>query len=455
MTTDAAQSPTPAPEPPAANENGRLPLHTRILIGLVIGAVLGAVANYFSDHLNLTKVLEVTDTIGRIFLRLVFMVVLPLVISALALGVLELGDLRRLGRVGARTLLFTLILSASSVAIGLGIVNLINPGGRLSEEQRSQLLAQYAKDVASAEKKADEAKSLANTLLDIIPENPLQEMAGAVDGSSKGNGMLAVMFFALMLGVALAMTPERTGTLVSVLEGVFDVSMTIIGIAMRLAPYCVACLVFGITARQGPDVLVTLFWFVATVVVGLALQMFVVYSLVLLGVARRNPLQFFRDISDAALTAFGTSSSNATLPISLRVAREKLRLPPEISRFVLTVGATGNQNGTALYEGVVVLFLAQVFNQDLTFAQQIKVVLMSILAGVGTAGVPGGSIPLIMIVLRSVNVPPEGIAIILGVDRLCDMCRTVLNVTGDLVLATCVAGEETADITHATAPPAV
>jgi DAACS family dicarboxylate/amino acid:cation (Na+ or H+) symporter len=222
---------------------------------------------------------------------------------------------------------------------------------------------------------------------------------------------------------------------------------------MRLAPYCVACLVFGITARQGPEVLATLFWFVATVVLGLAIQMFVVYSLVLAGVARRNPWQFFRDISDAALTAFGTSSSNATLPISLRVAREKLRLPPEISRFVLTVGATGNQNGTALYEGVVVLFLAQVFNQDLTIAQQFKVVLMSILAGVGTAGVPGGSIPLIMVVLRSVNVPPEGIAVILGVDRLCDMCRTVLNVSGDLVLATCVAGEEPADIQLDAAPP--
>jgi DAACS family dicarboxylate/amino acid:cation (Na+ or H+) symporter len=247
-----------------------------------------------------------------------------------------------------------------------------------------------------------------------------------------------------MLGVALAMSPERTKPLVGVLEGIFDVSMVIIGIAMQLAPYCVACLVFGITARQGPDVLATLFWFVATVVLGLSIQMFVVYSLALAGIARRNPWQFFRDISDAALTAFGTSSSNATLPVSLRVAREKLRLPPEISRFVLTVGATGNQNGTALYEGVVVLFLAQVFNKDLSFASQIKVVLMSILAGVGTAGVPGGSIPLIMIVLRNVGVEPEGIAIILGVDRLCDMCRTVLNVSGDLVLATCVAGEETA-----------
>lgn len=428
---------------PAAGGRRRWPLHTRILMGLVVGAVLGAIANFFSDSFSLDSILVWTDTIGRIFLRLVFMVVLPLVISALALGVLELGDLRRLGRVGARTLFFTLIFSATSVVIGLVLVNVIQPGKRLSPEKRAELSAHYSKDVATAEKKADEAKSIANTLLDIIPENPVQEMFGAVDGSSKGNGMLAVMFFALMLGVALAMSPERTKPLVGVLEGIFDVSMVIIGIAMQLAPYCVACLVFGITARQGPDVLATLFWFVATVVLGLSIQMFVVYSLALAGIARRNPWQFFRDISDAALTAFGTSSSNATLPVSLRVAREKLRLPPEISRFVLTVGATGNQNGTALYEGVVVLFLAQVFNRDLTMLDQIKVVMMSILAGVGTAGVPGGSIPLIMIVLRNVGVQPEGIAIILGVDRLCDMCRTVLNVSGDLVLATCVAGEET------------
>jgi len=449
------EDPRPAaadsPAPPAGRQ--RLPLHTRVLIGLIVGAVVGGVANHFLERSRLDQALEVTDTIGRIFLRLVFMVVLPLVVSALALGVLELGDLRRLGRVGARTLLFTLLLSASSVAIGLGLVNLIKPGARLSEEQRAALMEQYSTDVASAKDKAEHAKSLANTLLDIIPENPLQEMVGGLDGSSKGNGMLAVMFFALMLGVALAMTPERTGPLVRMLEGVFDVSMVIIGLAMRLAPYCVACLVFGITARQGPAVLVTLFWFVATVLLGLSLQMFVVYSLAIAGIARRSPLQFFRDVSDAALTAFGTSSSNATLPISLRVARENLRLPPEISRFVLTVGATANQNGTALYEGVVVLFLAQVFNRDLSFAQQIQVVLMSILAGVGTAGVPGGSIPLIMVVLSRVDVPVEGIAVILGVDRLCDMCRTVLNVTGDLVLATCVAGEETARPIEQGAPP--
>ncbi|HEY2841341.1 MAG TPA: dicarboxylate/amino acid:cation symporter [Pirellulales bacterium] len=442
---------TSAPPPPKPRG---LALHTKILLGLIVGAAAGVAFNPFyqgvvsglkpGDTHWVMELLTWTDAIGGIFLRLVFIVVLPLVISALALGVLELGDLRRLGRVGLRTLGFTLLFSVISVVIGIGLVNLIRPGDRMSVEKKEGLLKQYSGGVGDIEQKADKAKHVSRTLLDIIPENPLQEMVGAIDGTSKGNGMLAVMFCGLMLGVALAMTTERTGPLVKVLEGLFDVSMTIIGLAMKLAPYCVACLVFGMTARQGGEVLMTLGWFVLTVVLGLSLQMFVVYSLAVAGIARRDPRQFFRDISDAALTAFGTSSSNATLPVSLRVARENLKLPPEISRFVLTVGATGNQNGTALYEGIVVLFLAQVFGVQLSVGDQISVVLMSILAGVGTAGVPGGSIPLIMIVLRSVHVPGEAIAIILGVDRLCDMLRTVLNVSGDLVLATCVAGEETA-----------
>ncbi|MBI2827016.1 MAG: dicarboxylate/amino acid:cation symporter [Planctomycetia bacterium] len=444
MPPDEAKSPEPAPAQagPAQPQRKRMALHTQILIGLILGAILGSLANRFVAGKRLDDLLVWTDAIGQVFLQLVLMVVIPLVVSALALGVLELGDLRRLGRVGLRTLGFTVLLSVISVAIGIGLVNLIRPGDSLSEEQRTALQAQYSEGAEKFEAQAREAKPFARTLVDIIPKNPLQEMVGALDGSSPGNGMLAVMFFALLFGIALAITRERTGPLVGVLEGVFDVCMVIIGLAMKIAPYCVACLVFGITARQGPDVLRTLFWFFLTVVLGLSIQMFVVYSAVVAGVARRKPWQFFRDVSDAVLTAFGTSSSNATLPVSLRVARENLRLPSEISRFVLTVGATGNQNGTALYEGVVVLFLAQVFGRDLAIADQIKVVLMAILAGVGTAGVPGGSIPLIIVVLKSVHVPEAGIGIILGVDRLCDMCRTTLNVTGDLVLATCVAGEE-------------
>jgi dicarboxylate/amino acid:cation (Na+ or H+) symporter, DAACS family len=437
---------------PRAPSHRRLPLHTKILIGLLIGATLGLAANAASSRVDLDKMFHIDDAlgqavriaefVGRIFLRLVLMVVLPLIISALALGVLELGDVRKLGRVGLRTLLLTLVLSATSVAIGITLVNAIAPGRSLPEGQRKFLQKKYSEDTQAAEQKAKNAKPLLKTLLDIIPENPLQEMVGGLDGSSPGNGMLAVMFFALILGIAISLTPERTGTLVNVLEGLFDVSMVIIDFAMRLAPYCVACLVFKVTAELGVDILKTLFWFVLTVLVGLGLQMFVVYPLLLVSVARRRPWQFFRDVSDATFTAFGTSSSNATLPTALRVAQEDLGLPREIARFVLTIGATGNQNGTALYEGVVVLFLAQVFGVELSIAQQITVVLMSVLAGVGTAGVPGGSIPLIIVVLTSVGVPADGIGIILGIDRILDMCRTTLNVTGDLVLATCVARQE-------------
>ena len=228
-----------------------------------------------------------------------------------------------------------------------------------------------------------------------------------------------------------------------VLEGLYAVSMQVIDWAMQLAPLGVACLIFAMAARLGSEVFVTLIWFLITVFLGFAFQLLVVYPLILIFIGRRHPWWFFRNIESAMLTAFATSSSNATLPVRLDVAEERLRLPPAVARFVLTVGATGNQNGTALYEGVVVLFLAQVFGVDLSLGQQVTVVLLAVLAGVGTAGVPGGSIPMIVLVLQSIGVPGESIAIILGIDRICDMCRTVLNVTGDLALAACVAGRRT------------
>ncbi|MBN2023134.1 MAG: dicarboxylate/amino acid:cation symporter [Pirellulales bacterium] len=424
----------------------RLALHWRILLGLVVGAALGVGANALAARQLIPDldgfVRNVVDPLGKVFLRLIFMVVIPLVFSALALGVAELGNVRKLGRVGLRTLWFTIGLSACAVVLGVSLVNVIQPGRYLSEEQQTALNEQYGGGAQQAVLAAKQAKPLANVLLDIIPENPLQEMVGAVDGSSKGDGMLAVMFFALAFGVAMIAVPEKTQTLKSVLDGVFAVCMAIIGFAMRLAPYGVACLVFAMTSRLGLALVPPLVGFIATVLVGLAIQMAVVYPVVLWLFARRSPWAFFRDISDAVATAFGTSSSNATLPTALRVAEENLRLPREVSRFVLTIGATGNQNGTALFEGVVVLFLAQVFHVELTITQQITVVLMSMLAGVGTAGVPGGSLPLIVVVMQSVGVPGEGIGIILGVDRLLDMCRTTLNVAGDLTIAACVAPRE-------------
>lgn len=444
----------------------RRPLHLKILIGLVLGAGVGLGANALYTRPIVSGVQDsfdtnangihdrldwiagnIADPVGKVFLRLVFMVVVPLVFAALTLGVVGLGDVRHLGRVGGRTLLFTFFLSLSAVAIGIVLVNVIRPGSGLSTQKSEALRAQYERDASGVLSKARQAKSVKDTLLDLIPENPLQEAVGALDGSSKGNGMLAVMFFALIFGVGITLVPlERTRALVSVLEAVFEACMVIIGFAMRIAPYAVACLVFAVTARLGIDILKTLVWFVLTALLGYIIHMVFIYSLTIRLFGGMRPWDFFRRISEAMVTAFATSSSNATLPTAIRVARDSLGLPKEISQFVLTVGATGNQNGTALYEGVVVLFLAQVFGVDLTLGQQVTVVLMSVLAGVGTAGVPGGSLPLIAILLQTVHIPPEGIAIILGVDRILDMCRTVLNVTGDLAIATCVSRAETRKI---------
>lgn len=381
----------------------------------------------------------IAEPAGQIFLRLISMIAIPLVFCALALGVAGMGDVRKLGRVGLRSLLFTLILSGASVGLGILLVQTIQPGKGLPEEQRTRLVERFTPQAEGAIANARKAKTVRDTLLDIIPKNPLQEMVGSMDGSSPGGGMLAVMFFALVFGVALTLTPpDKAAPVTALLEGVYEVVLAVIRMAMRLAPFGVAGLVFALTALLGLDILRTLGWYVVTVLGGLSLQVAVVYSIVLALFAGIGPLRFFGAISEAMLTAFATSSSSATLPTALRVSQENLGHRRDISSFVLTVGATANQNGTALYEGITVLFLAQVFGVDLSLQQQIFVVLMSILAGVGTAGIPGGSLPLVVLVLQSVGIPGEGIGIILGVDRLLDMSRTVVNVTGDLAIAACV-----------------
>lgn len=450
MNDASANYDAPAAHQPSEPEHG-IPLYVKILVALVIGGAIGLAINVLNrgpdgevpyPWVN-TVIDNVIEPIGKVFLRLVLMVVIPLVFSALTLGVVGIGDVRRLGRIGLRTLGVTAIFSVCAVIIGVALVNAFQPGNRLSEATRKTVKERYsAKENDEKIQQAKKAKSLKDTLLHIIPENPLQEMVGALDGSSPGNGMLSVMFFSLVVGIAMTLTLDKCQTLIAVLEGIFTVSMTIIGFAMRLAPLAVGCLFLTITARLGFEILTTLAWFVATVLLGLLIQLVVVYPIALFTLARMNPLDFFRGSVEAMLTAFGTSSSNATLPTAMRVANEDLGLSPDISHFVLTVGATGNQNGTALFEGVVVLFLAQLFGVELQLEQQIMVVLMSVLAGIGTAGVPGGSIPLIIVVMQSVGVPAEGIGIILGVDRILDMSRTVLNVTGDLAVATCVARME-------------
>ena len=406
-----------------------------MLIGLAAGIVLGVAANLGLGESPRLEwfVKHVTEPAGKIFLRLLFMLVIPLILSALSLGVSGLGDMRRLGRIGLKTLAYTVVVSTIAVLIGVGMVNLFQPGSGLSPALKQRLSAQ-----ASAAPAAAPSTGATGTdfVVGLVPNNSIKAMA---DGE-----MLAVMVFALFLGVGLALTrTEPARRLEEALQGLYDVVMRLLGMVIQVAPIGVACLLFTLTARLGFDVLAQLGAYVLVVLAALAIHQFVVYSLSVWWLGGMSPVFFFRSIRDAMLTAFSTASSNATLPTSLLVAEQNLKLPPHVSRFVLTIGSTANQNGTALFEGVTVLFLAQFFGVHLTIAQQITVCFICVLGGIGTAGVPAGSIPVVVMILGMVGIPPEGIGMILGVDRFLDMCRTTLNVTGDLAAAVVVSrGEE-------------
>lgn len=431
-------------------EKKPLTQHAKIFIGLAVGIALGLLCNaLFTNDATLNWLLNnIIAPLGKVFMRLIFMAVVPLIFSALALGVAELGDVRQLGRVGIKTLWFTIILTSISVVIGLALVNAVKPGVGLEGPQRDALMSTIGGTaVKTAVENAKQAKTIVEMLLDIIPKNPLADMALAFDENYRGGGILAIMFFSLFIGLALAMVrSERTVVFEQWLQGLYTIMMKIIGMAMKIAPYGVACLVFTVAARLGLDMVVLLGKFVLVVLVGLLIQMLVVYPVVLKYAVGVSPWKFFKNVQEVMITAFSTSSSNVTLPVSLRVTEEKLRVPRNITNFVLTLGSTANQNGTALYEGVVVLFLAQFFGVDLTVTQQATVVLAAVLAGIGTAGVPGGSLPVIVLVLISVGVPGEAIGIIFGVDRILDMSRTVLNVVGDITVAMYIAKSEGAEL---------
>lgn len=410
--------------------------HYKLLVGLIVGIVSGTIAHTYQDaavlqHLNTYLMIPV----GQIFLRLLFMIVVPMVFSALVLGVFDLARHQGVGRVATKTLLYTVIASTFSVLIGIGLVNFFKPGQGFNVD--SAIFAQAKSNVETIQANAQNSKNFAQSIVEVIPKNPLDAAVRALDGE-----MLSLMFCALFFGFAFFLYQKSSGkeelTVMTILDEVFNASLKIVEVAMKIAPYAVFAIVFNTAFKFGLSIFESLFYFSAVVVGGLLIQQFVVYTLMLKFIAKRSPWEFFSGSKDVMLYAFSTSSSNACLPKSIEVAETKLGLTPSISRFVLTVGATANQNGTALFEGVTVLFLAQVFNVDLSIAQQFQVVLMCIIAGIGTAGVPGGSLPLIMIIMNGVGIPPEGIALILGVDRFLDMCRTTLNVSGDLVIAALV-----------------
>ena len=411
--------------------------HTRMLLGFLIGALAGLLVYSLTGGSApwLTVVTEwVTAPIGAIFLRLLFMLVIPLVFSALVMGIAEMGDVRSLGRLGIKMGVFTVVFTGIAVVIGLVLMNVFRPGAGLDREMAAHLMEASGQRLGDILAGGQDATTGMAMLLEIIPVN--------VFASAAANDVLAVMFFALFFGIGLVITnTPATGRVLEVMQGVLDTSMTLINVVIGMAPLAIACLVFNLTAVFGWGLILRLGGFVGITLSAMALQFFVVYGLGLWLVARRNPWTFLRNAREALLMAFSTSSSSATLPTTLKVAEGSLNLPPRVSRFVLTIGATANQHGTALFEGVTVLFLAQFFHVDLTIADQLMIMLICILGGVGTAGVPAGSLPVIAMICVKFNIPPEGIGIILGVDRFLDMCRTTLNVGGDLV-AVAVIGDD-------------
>jgi Na+/H+-dicarboxylate symporter len=433
MTETAAESP-----PSTTAEHRRLQL--RILIGFIAGLTLGLTVYATGPDAGWVNavITYVTQPIGQIFLRLLFMLVLPLLFSALVVGIAEMGEVRMLRSVGVKTLLYTVIVSGIAVALSLALVNLLQPGGGVDPAVARQMIGEASQSAAGIVQRAGEGKTGMDALVAIIPSNPITAMSE--------NDILAVMFFALFFGIGLLLvqTP-RTALVKTAFEGVFEVAMRLIGLVIKLAPIAIFCFMFNLAAQFGWDLIIKLAAYVGVVLLALGIQMFGVFPALLKFIARKSPVAFFRETQEATMMAFATASSNATLPTALRVAEQRLKLPPRISRFVLTIGATANQNGTAMFEGVTVLFLAQLFGVDLTLSQQFYVMLICILAGIGTAGVPAGSLPVIALILTTVGVPAEGIGLILGVDRFLDMCRTTLNVVGDLVAATVISARSEED----------
>ncbi len=418
-------------------EAARVPLHTKVLIGLVIGAVAGVTANtLWKDTTGLAWVVDnVAQPVGQVFLRMLFMVVVPLVFTSLALGVAGLGDIRRVGRIGGKTLAFFVFTTTIAVVLGLILMNLVKPGHALDEAMRTALLDAYASDAAEKVGAASSTEFGVNTFVNIVPRNPL-------DSAARGD-MLGLIFFTLVFGIALTRLPENLSRpVLRVLEGVGEAVGVMIGFAMKIAPIGVAGLIFSVTARFGFDVLRSLALYVILVLLALFLQQVGVIATlarVLVGIRHSD---FFRRSRALMVTAFSTSSSNATLPTTIRTAQEEFGVPKEVAGFVLPLGATMNMNGTALFEGMTVLFLAQVFGIELSLPMQLVVVVMSVITAIGVAGVPSGSIPLIVMVLEMVGVPGEGIALVLGVDRILDMSRTIPNVSCDLLTSLVITKSE-------------
>lgn len=380
-----------------------------------------------------------TEWLGRLFLALIKMVVVPLVFFSLTVGVASLGDFRRLGRMGGRTLLLFTMTTIMALVIGVGLANIIGPGRYLSEENRAGLLASYEGQATKTVSNAAEAPSLLDQIIAIVPPNPVTSLA-------EGN-MLQIIFFALMFGIALTLMPaERSKRVVQLMDDANEAMVMLVHIAMMLAPIGVAALLFKVVGTTGLSVLLALGLYGLVVVVGLLLHTFLVYGSVVRFGARLPFLPFLSALRPALLLAFSTSSSSATLPVTKECVEDNINVSNEVSSFVLPLGATVNMDGTALYQGVAALFIAQIYGLDLGLSEQVTIITSATLASVGAAGVPGAGMITLAMVLTAVGVPTEGLALVLGVDRLLDMFRTTTNVVGDSTATVFIARGEGDDL---------
>lgn len=424
-------------------------LANRILIGLLVGAAAGTlvliIGRFAPQVITYSQSLStfLLDPLGQVFLRLLFFVVIPLVFASLVTGVVQLGKLGDLGPLAGRTFSLFALNMIIGVALGLLMMNALNPGGQLDAQTQRQLVAEYSGAAeAHVQTQAEQPDMSPALIVDMfMPRNLL----GAFVGNNRNllGEVLPLILFAILVGAAgLQLGDEQRTKLRTSMELVSDLMTRIVRFALLLAPYAVPAMIFSVIVKVGFDILIALGLFVVGCLAVMAIHLFGTFSLWLKLGTRRNPIEFFRLITPVLVTAFSTSSSNATLPASLATARDRLEIRPSVAGFVLPLGATMNMSGTALYEGCVVLFVAQVFGVDLSFAQQLTLLTLSVLSAVAVAGIPGGSLPLIAGLLATFGIPPEGIGIILGVDRILDMARTVVNVGADLV--TCAVIEDRA-----------
>jgi Na+/H+-dicarboxylate symporter len=411
-------------------------LYAKILIGMVAGVVLGLLLG--------PKAVWV-EPVGKIFIRLITMVVVPLVVASLVLGTASLGSLKKLGRIGIKTIAYYLVTTAIAITVGLLLANFLRPGEGLDEPTKARILQDYQGVTQEQIAKVAGKTRTIDVLLNIVPTNPVKAMA-------EGD-MLALIFFSLALGIALTYLPgKRSQPVLDFLDGLNEAIIQLVHLIMKFAPFGVFGLIAPVVGKFGLAILVTMIQYSFVVLLGLAIHMLVVYSFSVRVLSGLNPIRFFKGIRSAQLIAFSTSSSNATLPVNMECCEQRLNVPKQICSFVLPLGATINMDGTALLQGVAAVFVAQVYAIPLTMTDQLLILLTATLASVGAAGVPGAGIITLTMILQTIGIPLEGLGLILGVDRFLDMCRTVVNITGDATCAVFVARTEQAGPGRATNP---